>query len=83
MAKKTIEETKKDILDAYFHFRRPMPENGYVQQNRSTLEIQDDMAPMVYISINEIVEYMSDNEYAPTTEQDGTVRWAIWRMLGT
>lgn len=83
MSKKKIEDAKKEILNAYFGFRKPLPENGYIQQNRSTVEIQDDLAPMVWLEVDEIVEYMSNNDYAPTTEQDGTVRWAIWRMLGT
>lgn len=83
MSKKKIEDAKKEIMDAYFHFRKPLPEDGYVQQNRSTVEIQDDLAPMVWLEVDEIVEYMSNNDYSPTTEQDGTVRWAIWRMLVT
>ena len=41
---------RRKVLDAYFALRRPMPEDGYIQQVRTTEEIQDDMVSMMDIS---------------------------------
>ena len=71
---------RRKVLDAYFALRQPMPQDGSVQQNRTTEEIQDDMASMMDVSKDEILEYMNEHGYEPTTDTDGTVKWAIWRM---
>jgi len=68
------------VLDAYFALRQPMPQDGSVQQNRTTEGIQDDMAAMMDVSKEEIIEYMTEHDYNPTTDTDGTVKWAIWRI---
>ena len=75
-----IEEFKHQVLDAYFLMRYNMPKDGAVQQNRTTEEIQDDMAAMMDVSKEEIIEYMTEHDYEPTTDTDGTVKWAIWRI---
>ena len=77
------ELVKQQILDAYFQFRSNLPQEGYVQQNRSTVEICDELNDMMYISIKDVAGYMADHDYAPTTEQDGSVKWAVWRMINT
>lgn len=74
-------EVARQILDAYFTFRSPLPREGYVQQNRSTREVIDDLSDMYAFSAEEVCGYMAENGYAPTTEQDGSVRWAVWRTL--
>lgn len=71
---------RRKVLDAYFTLRQPMPQDGSVQQNRTTEEIQDDMAAMMDVSKEEIIEYMTEHDYNPTTDTDGTVKWAIWRI---
>ena len=71
---------RRKVLDAYFALRQPMPQDGSVQQNRTTEEIQDDMAAMMDVSKEEIIEYMTEHDYNPTTDTDGTVKWAIWRI---
>ncbi|MCR4602446.1 MAG: hypothetical protein K5683_02785 [Prevotella sp.] len=70
----------KEVLDAYFLFRRPLPENGAIQQNLTTQQIQDELEPMMLISLNDIIQYMSDHEFSMTTEADGSVAWAVWRI---
>ena len=74
---------RRKVLDAYFALRRPMPEDGYIQQVRTTEEIQDDMVSMMDISKDEIIEYMTEQGYEPTTDKDGTVKWAIWIIITT
>ena len=71
---------RRKVLDAYFALRLPMPQDGSVQQDRTTEEIQDDMASMMDISKEEIMEYMTEHGYEPTTDSDGSVKWAIWRI---
>lgn len=39
----------------------------------------DELLPMMAVSSDDIVGYMTDHDYSTTTEQDGTVVWAIWR----
>lgn len=79
MDKEKETKVKQQILEGYFTFRSNLPQKGFVQQNRSTCEIRDDLYDMMCFTNDEICEYMIDHDFAPTTEQDGTVKWAIWR----
>ena len=45
------------------------------------LNLLDDLQEMYGYTVDEIADYLIEHEYAPTTEQDGSVKWAIWRML--
>lgn len=76
-----IEEFKRQVLDAYFLMRHPKPEDGCVQQNRTTLGIQDDLEPMMHLSGEDIIDYMLEHGYGTTTEEDGTVAWAVFREI--
>ena len=75
------EEVKRQILDAFFTFRRNLPEDGYIQQNRTTEEIWDDLRNMYNFTYEEIADYLIDHNYSPVTEQDGSVKWAVWRLI--
>ncbi len=81
MEKKEKEQMNEEILDAYFQFRRNLPESGAVQQNMTTQQIQDDLLTMAEISMSDIVTYMAEHDYSLTTERDGSVAWAIWRVV--
>lgn len=74
------EQMKQKLLDSYFQFRSPLPEDGYIQENKTTQQIQDELVPMMHVSEFDIVEYMDDHDYSFITERDGTVSWAIWRQ---
>ena len=78
-----MEQAAEQLLETYMQFRDNLPHDGYVEEHKTTLEIQDDLAPMLYVSEEKIVKFMLSHDYNMTTEADGTVRWAIWRMLGT
>lgn len=75
------EQFAQQLLDSYFLFRRPLPEEGFIQENKTTIQIADDLSTMMAISAEAVVGYMLDHDYSPTTEQDGTVSWAIWRQV--
>ena len=75
------EQFAQQLLDSYFLFRRPLPEDGYIQENKTTLQIMDELLPMMAVSTETVVGYMTDHDYNTTTEQDGTVSWAIWRQV--
>ena len=71
---------KRELLDGYFMFRRPMPESGFFQENKTTLEIRDDLQPMYAVSDDEIIDYMTEQGYGMISRNDGSVAWAIWRQ---
>ena len=71
----------QQLLDSYFLFRRPLPEEGFIQENKTTLQIMDELLPMMALSTDTVVGYMLEHDYSTTTEQDGSVYWAIWRQV--
>ena len=75
------ERFAQQLLDSYFLFRRPLPEDGFIQENKTTLQIMDELLPMMAVSTETVVGYMTGHDYGTTTEQDGTVSWAIWRQV--
>ena len=80
------EKNQVEVLDAYFTFRRNMPENdpGFgkaVEEPKTTDEIIDDLMPMMPISQKVVAGYMRSHEYGLTTIGDGSVKWAIWRFV--
>jgi hypothetical protein len=75
------EEVKRQILEAFFTFRSNLPREGYMQQNRSTQELLDELCCMYNFSEEDLVNYLIECGYAPTTEPDGSVKWAIWRLI--
>ena len=74
-------EFAKQLLDSYFMFRENLPKEGYIQENKTTLQIMDDLTPMMLLPTDDVVGYMLEHDYSTTTEQDGTVVWAIWRQV--
>lgn len=73
-------EFARKLLDSYFMFRENLPKEGYIQENKTTLQIMDELTPMMLLPTDDVVGYMLEHDYQPTTEQDGTVVWAIWRQ---
>lgn len=69
------------LLDSYFMFRASMPKAGYIQENKTTQQIQDDLSSMYPLTTGDIVGYMMKHEFGYFSEPDGTVSWAIWRQV--
>lgn len=74
-------EFAQQLLDSYFMFRENLPKEGYIQENKTTLQIMDELTPMMMLPTEDVVGYMLEHDYSTTTEQDGTVVWAIWRQV--
>ena len=49
----------QQLLDSYFSSRRNLPEKGYLQENKTTQQIQDELLPMCSVSADEIVSCFS------------------------
>lgn len=71
----------QQLLDAYFQYRSPQPQSGFVKENKTTLQIQDELLPMYRVDVYDIATWMLRHKYVPTTEADGTVTWEIYRVL--
>lgn len=67
------------LLDSYFMFRDSLPHAGYIQENKTTRQIQDELLEMYPVDARTVVDYMMSHGFSTTTERDGTVSWAIWR----
>ena len=80
------ERSQAEVLDAYFTFRRNLPENdpGFgkaFEEPKTTDEIIDDLQPMMPLSQKVVVGYMRSHGFGMTTVADGSVKWAIWRFM--
>ena len=51
-------EFAKQLLDSYFMFRQNLPGEGYIQENKTTLQIMDELTPMMMLPTNDVVGYM-------------------------
>lgn len=76
-----------DLLDAYFTHRRNLPGEfagrALMEEPKSTYDIIDDLTPManLYDAKDAVVNYMQSHGYGFTTLGDGSVKWAIWRIV--
>lgn len=69
------------LLQNYFIHRDHLPKDGYIEEDKTTQQIIDELQPMYDIRPEDIVAYMIDHGYALNTAPDGTVAWAIWRRV--
>lgn len=80
------ERSQSEVLDAYFTFRRNLPDEDKelgkaAEDHKTTDEIIDDLMPMMEIRKNVVVGWLRNHDYHITTIADGTVKWAIWRFV--
>ena len=81
-----IGEAQHDILNAYFASRSPNPglsELGepLTPDPKTTVEIQDELAPMIHIPMQDIVIFMRSSGFRLQTAQDGSLKWDIFRDM--
>lgn len=69
------------LFASYFENRDCLPQDGYIEENKTTQQIQDELQTMCPVKHEHIAEYMTFHGYTMTTAPDGTVAWAIWRQL--
>lgn len=83
--KKPKKQPKKSLVDrvmeTFFLNSLPEQQDGYVQINRTTKEIQDELEPMMLITQNELNTYLDRHGYKLVADKDGSVKWAIWRII--
>ena len=81
-----INHTGKDaefvgmLLDNYFATRDNHACAGFIEDYKTTQDIQDELEPMFHVLRAEIVGWLVKHGYGMMTDPDGTVKWAIWRM---
>jgi len=75
------EQFLEQLFDSYFLFRKPLPEDGLILEDKTTIQIQDELLAMYPVKTTDIVDYMMAHGYSTMTEPDGTVAWAIWRLV--
>lgn len=72
------------LLEAYLMSRRPLPGkseagNELQEEDKSTLDIVDDLKDMMDLDPKIVSDYMKKCRYGYTTSEDGKIKWAIWR----
>lgn len=75
---------KIEILDAYMQTRSQLPGKGaagnaLVEEDKSTQDIVDDLRDMTVLDFQTVENYMRQEGFGLTTQEDGTVKWAVWR----
>lgn len=73
---------EKAVLDAYFSTRQPLNglSMGMVEERKTTVQIQDDLAPTLKIDDHVIVDYMLNHGYMLMQDDDGTPIWQMFRL---
>lgn len=69
------------VMETFFLNSLPEQQDGYVQINRTTKEIQDELEPMMLITQKELNTYLDKHGYKLVADKDGSVKWAIWRII--
>ena len=83
MCKEKNEEPRTDImfLDAYFSSRSPRPLEGFIEDDKTTKEIMDELEDMKDIAQPTINRYMLNRGYNCKQREDGSISWRIFRSL--
>lgn len=74
------------LLDAYFQFRTNIPFNDddsrkMIAEHRTTFEIIEELSEMIPLTADIVNNYMLDHYFSFTIAEDGSVKWAIWRII--
>ena len=82
------ERCQAEILDSYFTFRRNLPDadpvlGRAIEDHKTTVEIIDDLEPMMDMSKSVVTAWLRSHDYHITTIGDGSPKWAIWRFIDT
>lgn len=71
----------QQLLEKYFEYRSPQPIPGSIREDKTTLQVQDDLADMCYVDVYDIATWMLHHKYVPTIELDGALAWEIYRVV--
>lgn len=77
--RKILEE---EVLAAYLSIRRPnaMPGMTFVEECKTTRDIQDDLSATLNIADDTIVRYMLKMGFVLKVDESGQPIWLIYRM---
>lgn len=71
----------EQMLEKYFEFCSPLPMPGGIREDKTTLQIQDDLENMLHIDVYDIALWMLRHKYVPASQPDGTLAWEIYRVV--
>lgn len=82
MSEPAASNLEKTVLDSYFSTREPVYNQLVfpIEERKTTLQIQDDLNPVLCISDTVIVEYMISHDFQLVPEEDGSLVWQMYRM---
>lgn len=72
------------IMNAYMKRRHGIPTGlgAEMEEHKTTQMIVEDLEDMMTLTMDEIVDYLSERGYGYITLEDGSLAWAMWRDLG-
>ncbi len=73
---------EQEVLAAYLSIRQPnaMPGMAFVEECKTTRDIQDDLSATLEIADSVIVEYMLRAGYVLKVDESGQPVWLVYRM---
>lgn len=76
------EDIERMVLEAYFSIRNPLGTDRelYVEDDKTTTLIQDDLRDTLLIDDSTIVHFMLEHGYMLTLAADGSPVWRIYRL---
>lgn len=75
-------DIEKAVLDSYFSTRQTVYDQNMslIEERKTTLQVMDDLSPILTIEDSVIVDYMLQAGYMLIQEDDGSPVWQIWRL---
>lgn len=76
-------DIERAVLDSYFSTRMAVYDQNLslVEERKTTLQVMDDLLPILAIEDSVIVDYMLWAGYLLVQDEDGSPIWQLWRML--
>ncbi len=78
-----LTKIENDVLKAYIHDLDNLPPKGDVRiaSHRTTRDIVDELSPMVTLDEKKVDAFMEEHEFNMIKDEDGVVKWAIWKKV--
>lgn len=75
-------DIEKAVLDSYFSTRQTVYDQhmSLIEERKTTLQVMDDLLPILTIEDSVIVDYMLWAGYMLIQDEDGSPVWQIWRL---
>lgn len=75
---------ERTVLDAYFSTRAngvtPSQRSLFVEDNKTTAEIIEALDSTYPLTQQDVVSYMSENDFLLEPDESGGLVWKIWRL---